>query len=60
MPRPRGDRDRARRLVASADSGIDAAGLGGGGDRRFVAPMIPVPSGVRVWLAVGRTDMAGA
>jgi hypothetical protein len=29
----------------------------GGGDRGFAPPMIPVPSGVRVWLAVGRTDM---
>ena len=33
--------------------GIDAAA----GSRRAGAAMIPVPSGVRVWLAVGRTDM---
>ena len=28
--------------------------------RRVGAAMIPVPSGIRVWLAVGRTDMRRA
>ena len=32
----------------------DGAGARGSG---FGAPMIPVPAGVRVWLATGRTDM---
>jgi IS66 Orf2 like protein len=40
-----------------ADSRVDLAGPGGGGDHGSAAPMIPVPSGVRVRLAVGRTDM---
>ncbi len=53
--RPDGDRARRRR---SGDrrrgrgcGGVDARGQGSG------AAMIPVPSGVRVWLAVGHTDM---
>jgi len=33
------------------------AGIGGGGTEGPGAAMIPVPSTVRVWLAVGRTDM---
>jgi transposase len=32
-------------------------GLGGGGIEGADRAMIPVPSNVRVWLAVGRTDM---
>ena len=51
------DRGRGRGRLAGADSGVGAAGAGFGGDRGVAAPMIPVPSGVRVWLAVGRTDM---
>ena len=31
--------------------------VGGGGGQSAVGAMIPVPSGVRVWLAVGQTDM---
>ena len=36
-------------------NGVKASALAGAG--RAGAAMIPVPSGVRVWLAVGRTDM---
>src|SRR4051794_24723126 len=55
-PRERGDRDRVGRGVSCSRQrgcpGRDAAaGAGGPG-----AAMIPIPSGVRVWLAVGRTD----
>src|SRR3954454_21651071 len=55
--RKRGDRDRVGwRLSRSCWRGCPgrdaAAGAGRGG-----AAMIPVPSSVRVWLAVGRTDM---
>ncbi|WP_456151509.1 IS66 family insertion sequence element accessory protein TnpB [Defluviicoccus vanus] len=45
------------RCVAGSHSGVGAGGSGGGGDRGAAPPMIPVPGGVRVWLAVGRTDM---
>src|SRR5439155_13181707 len=31
--------------------------VGGGRGQSVVRAMIPVPSGVRVWLAVGHTDM---
>ena len=45
---------RDRRVIV--DAGVDAAALArvlaGSG-----APMIPVPSGVRVWIATGHTDM---
>ena len=34
-----------------------AAGIGGGGIEGADRAMIPMPSNVRVWLAVGRTDM---
>jgi len=48
--------DVARRAEVGADrgsvSGVDHQGTG--------AAMIPVPSGVRVWLAVGHTDMRAA
>jgi transposase len=40
-----------------ADTGLDPSGIGGGGHQGAVAAMIPVPAGVRVWLAVGQTDM---
>ena len=36
---------------------LNPGGIGGGGHQGAVAAMIPVPSGVRVWLAVGQTDM---
>src|SRR3954451_24916077 len=55
--RERGDRDRVGRRLSPAGwrggPGHDAAADAGGSG----AAMIPVPSGVRVWLAVGRTDM---
>src|SRR3954471_9763439 len=55
--RERGDRDRVGRRLSPAGwrgcPGHDAAAGAG----RSGAAMIPVPSGVRVWLAVGRTDM---
>jgi hypothetical protein len=37
--------------------GFDPERVGGGGGQSAVGAMIPVPSGVRVWLAVGHTDM---
>ena len=40
-----------------ADTGLGPGGVGGGRHQGAVAAMIPVPSGVRVWLAVGHTDM---
>ena len=39
------------------DPGFGVAGFGGRGRCGLGAAVIPVPSGVRVWLAVGRTDM---
>ena len=36
---------------------MGAGGIGGGGPQGAVAATLPVPSGVRVWLAVGHTDM---
>src|SRR6202023_1926534 len=39
------------------DPGFGVARFGGRCRRGSGATMIPVPSGVRVWLAVGRTDM---
>ena len=41
------------RIIVGAD--VDATALARGSG--FGAPMIPVPAGVRVWLATGRTDM---
>src|SRR4051812_23110391 len=55
--RERADRDRVGRRLSCSGwrgcPGLDAAAGAG----RPGAAMIPVPSGVRVWLAVGRTDM---
>ena len=45
------------RQGAGSDTGLGSGGIGGGGGQGAVAAMIPVPSGVRVWLAVGHTDM---
>ena len=42
------------RIVVGAD--VDA-GRWRVWSERAVAPMIPIPSGVRVWLATGHTDM---
>jgi transposase len=39
-----------------AHCGIDATRIGGGGGQGS-GPMIPVPTGVRVWIATGHTDM---
>ena len=52
-----GDRGRVCRQGSGADTGLDPGGIGGGGRQGAVAAMIPVPSGVRVWLAAGHTDM---
>ena len=52
-----GDRDRIRGQRPCADSGFGVACFGGRCRRGVGATMIPIPSGVRVWLAVGRTDM---
>ena len=41
----------------SAHPGFDPGRVGGGCGQSAVGAMIPVPSGVRVWLAVGHTDM---
>lgn len=43
----------ARVRIAASDS----AGAGGRGRAGAGAAMIPVPTGVRVWLATGRTDL---
>jgi hypothetical protein len=48
----------ARGYRVRIGSGVKAGGAAAGAGC-FRAPMIPVPSGVRVWLAVGRTDMMG-
>jgi hypothetical protein len=37
--------------------GFDPDRVGGGRGQSVIGAMIPVPSGVRVWLAVGHTDM---
>src|SRR6187551_1211499 len=52
-----GDRGRVCREDRGADTGLDPGGTGSSGGEGSVAAMIPVPSGVRVWLAVGHTDM---
>jgi Transposase len=51
-----GDRDCICRQRSGADPGFGVTRFGGGRGRGAGATMIPVPSGVRVWLAVGRTD----
>ena len=51
-----GDRGRVCRQGEGEDTGIGSGGIGGGGRQGAGAPMIPVPSGVRVWLAVEHTD----
>jgi transposase len=40
-----------------AHPGLDPGWVGGGRGQSVIGAMIPVPSGVRVWLAVGHTDM---
>src|SRR6516162_478285 len=58
LPRAAAKRSRSSSVGPLAcASAIDAARAGGGGGAGAGAAMIPVPSGVRVWLAVGRTDM---
>src|SRR3546814_16895793 len=55
-----GHRDRVREWDPDADHGLNRPGDADGGRRRAgrgTAAMIPVPSGVRVWLATGYTDM---
>ena len=58
----RSECDRDRVCERSADAGHgrgrpgDADG-GGCGTGRWTAAMIPIPSGVRVWIATGHTDM---
>ena len=58
--RSRDDRDRVRHGSADADhrrgGHRDADGGGRGAGRRSAA-MIPMASGVRVWIATGHTDM---
>jgi transposase len=49
-----GPRRRRRKKAGLIEIELGGAGAGA---RRTGAAMIPVPSGVRVWLAVGRTDM---
>jgi hypothetical protein len=44
---------------AHAHPGFNPGRIGGGGGQGIVRAMIPVLSGVRVWLAVGHTDMRG-
>jgi len=55
-----GDRDRVRERSADADhrhGRACAVAVGDRGVMRWAAPMIPVPSGIRVWIATGHTDM---
>src|ERR1700757_3441899 len=52
-----GDRGRICRPRPRPDPSFGVSGFGGRGRRGAGAAVIPVPSGVRVWLAVGRTDM---
>ena len=52
-----GDRDRVCGQCPYPDPGFGVAGVGGRCGHGTGAAVIPVPSGVRVWLAVGRTDM---
>jgi hypothetical protein len=55
------DRDRASDRWTDADQGSGGSchGIGSdeGADEGQAAAMIPVPSGARVWLAAGHTDM---
>ena len=56
----RDDRDRFLQRSAAADHGRGRSGDADGGGGCVVGwagPMIPLPSGVRVWLATGHTDM---
>src|SRR6476619_5600512 len=50
-------RDRIRGQRPCPDPGFGVAGFGDRCRRGTGAAVIPVPSGVRVWLAVGHTDM---
>jgi IS66 Orf2 like protein len=52
-----GDRDRICGQCPYPDPSFGVAGFGGRDRRGLGTAVIPVPSGVRVWLAVGRTDM---
>ena len=51
------DRDRVRRESSGSDPGFGLGRVGGGRGQSSIGALIPVPSGVRVWLAVGHTDM---
>ena len=58
--RPRRDRDRVCERSADADHGRGRSSDGDGGGRgagQWTAVMILIPSGVRVWIATGHTDM---
>ncbi len=50
-------RDRAGRRSPAAGRGGCGPDAAAGRDRGAAPPMIPVPSGSRVWLATGHTDM---
>jgi transposase len=52
-----GNRDRVRGQRSPAHPGLDPGWVGGGRGQSVIGAMIPVPSGMRVWLAVGHTDM---
>ena len=56
----RDDRDRLCKRSAASDHGRGRSrDVDGGGGRvvGWTSPMIPLPTGVRVWLATGHTDM---
>ena len=57
MPRGAGNGGRVCKQGSAAHPGLDPAWVGGGRGQSSVGAMILVPSGVRVWLAVGHTDM---
>src|SRR5258708_1186516 len=54
--------ERSRRRGSQSHGAVNGGseggrGCGGWGDGGPVTAMIPVPSGVRVWIAAGHTDM---
>jgi transposase len=51
------DRVRVWERHSASDLWGCRSGFGGGGDKGDAAAMIPISSGVRVWIATGHTDM---
>ena len=51
------DRDRVCGVGSRAHPGFDPNRVGGGRRQSVIRAIIPVPAGVRVWMAGGHTDM---